>query len=180
MEKGNMEKGYTHVYYGFGKGKTTAALGLAIRATGNRRRVVIVQFLKNIESGELAQLKLLPYITVLRGQASDHFTCGMDGAELSATTYIHNENLKEALKRVKSGACDMLILDEALDAYQLGMLDKTLFEHIVREKPENLELVITGHIPMPWVTECADYVSEIVKKKHPYDSGVAARAGVEY
>jgi cob(I)alamin adenosyltransferase len=175
-----MDKGYMHVYYGFGKGKTTAALGLALRAAGNGRKVVIVQFLKSAYTGELAPLSLLPGVTVLRGQAGSGFARGMSAARLKETKRIHNENLKTALERVRRGECDMLILDEALDACQLDLIDGPLFEGAVREKPERLELVITGHMPEPWILECADYVSEIVKKKHPYDSGVAARAGVEY
>jgi cob(I)alamin adenosyltransferase len=175
-----MDKGYTHVYYGFGKGKTTAALGLALRAVGNGYRVVIVQFLKGAQTGELAPLSLLPGVKVLRGQAGGGFARTMNTARLAHTKRIHDENLRTALDCVRRGECDMLILDEVLDAYQMGLVDGALFERAVREKPERLELVITGHMPEPWVMACADYISEIVKKKHPYDSGVAARAGVEY
>lgn len=104
----------------------------------------------------------------------------MNAERLMQTRRIHDENMREALGCVSRGECDMLILDEALDAYQMGLVDGQLFERAVMEKPQNLELVITGHMPEPWVMACADYISEIVKKKHPYDSGVAARAGVEY
>jgi cob(I)alamin adenosyltransferase len=173
--------GLTHVYYGYGKGKTTAALGLALRAAGHGKRVVIVQFLKDARSGELSQLALLPNVTVLRGKAAGHtFSIDMTEEERGITRRIHDENLQKALRLRENGACDLLILDEGLDAYQLGMIDRALFESAVNDKPEPLELVITGHNPEAWLTERADYVTEMVKIKHPYDAGTAGRPGIEF
>ncbi len=175
-----MEKGLIHIYYGYGKGKTTAALGLAIRAAGYGKQVVLVQFLKNMISGEVLQLSKNDGITVIRGQAYDNFTNSMSENELLKTSDIHNQNLKNAIGLVREDKCDLLILDEVMDAYQLGMLDKDLLENFIKNKPQALELVITGHNPVKWMLECADYISEMVKRKHPYDSGVAARRGIEF
>jgi cob(I)alamin adenosyltransferase len=173
--------GLTHVYYGYGKGKTTAALGLALRAAGRGKKVALVQFLKDAESGELSQLALLPNVAVLRGKAAGHaFSIDMTESEREITKRIHDENLKTALQLCENGECDLLILDEAIDAYQLGLLDRTLFENTVNEKPEPLELVITGHAPEAWLTARADYVTEMMKIKHPYDAGVLGRAGIEF
>jgi cob(I)alamin adenosyltransferase len=142
---------------------------------------VAVQFLKDLPSGELSQLALLPNVAVLRGKAPGHaFSFGMTESEREITKRIHNENLQSALRLCENGACDMLILDEAIDAYQLDMLDRALFESIVNDKPEPLELVITGHKPEAWLTERADYVTEMVKIKHPYDAGLAGRPGIEF
>jgi len=173
--------GLIHIYYGDGKGKTTAALGLALRSAGCGRSVVIVQFLKDWKCGELDSLELLPLITVLRGKAPGGvFVHEMTDEQKAQTKAIHDSNLKAALEMEKSGQCDLLILDEAIDAYRLGVLDAGLFKGLLTNKPEALELVITGHNPDAWLLDRADYVTEMVKRKHPYDAGVAARRGVEF
>jgi cob(I)alamin adenosyltransferase len=174
-----MQKGLIHVYYGYGKGKTTAALGLAVRAAGRGVGVVIVQFLKDSDTGELNALKLLPNVTVLRGTAAKCFARDMTPEQLEETKEIQTGNLKKALELVRSG-CGLLILDEALDAYQLGLLDDAAFMDLVFRKPENLELVITGHKPDEKIIGAADYVTEMVKIKHPYDCGIPARRGIEF
>lgn len=172
--------GLLHVYYGEGKGKTTAALGLALRASGQGLRVVIVQFLKNTPCGELKQLALLPRITVLRGQAGTRFSFQMSEEEQAETRQIHNDNLRQALALVAEGRCELLVLDEALDAYQLGLLDEDLLREALFGQSAAVERVITGHKASDWVLEGADYVTELVKRKHPYDQGVKARRGIEY
>jgi cob(I)alamin adenosyltransferase len=176
-----IENGMIHYYYGNGKGKTTAALGLALRAAGCGWGVVIVQFLKDWNCGELNSLALLPNVTVLRGKASGGvFVRNMNDDQKAETKAIHNENLKKAIEMQKNGSCDLLVLDEAADAYTLGVLDHDLFCGLLSNKPESLELVITGHTPEPLLIEQADYVTEMVKRKHPYDNGVTARKGVEF
>jgi len=173
--------GLTHIYYGDGKGKTTAALGLAIRASGCGKKVVIVQFLKDWKSGELASLSLLPNVTVLRGKlAGGSFVRDMSDEEKAALKTIHDENFGKALELLENGQCDLLVLDEAIDAYQLGVLDAALLEELVNNKPKPIELVITGHSPDEYLIERADYVTEMVKHKHPYDNGVSARRGIEF
>jgi len=174
-------KGLIHIYYGDGKGKTTAALGLALRASGCGKSVVIVQFLKDWKCGELSPLAVLPGITVLRGKSSGAvFLHEMSDEDRIASKTIHDENLMKALDLQKCGQCDMMILDEAIDAYNLGVLDTALFDGLIDSKPEQLELVITGHNPDARLLTQADYVTEMVKRKHPYDAGVTARQGIEY
>ena len=175
------DKGLTHIYYGDGKGKTTAALGLALRAAGCGKAVVIVQFLKDWNCGELSSLALLPNVTIFRGKASGGvFVRDMSEEQKAETKNIHDDNLRKALELQKNGLCDLLILDEAIDAYKLGVLDAGLFESLLDEKPDALELVVTGHDADARLLEWADYVTEMVKRKHPYDLGVAARRGIEF
>lgn len=175
-----MKKGLIHVYYGYGKGKTTAALGLALRAAGSGMKVVIVQFLKDSNTSELSALRLIPNVTVLRGTAAKVFVRDMTPEQLERTRAIQNKNFKKALSIVDAGQCGLLILDEALDAYQQELLDREAFLEFVRHKPETLELVITGHKPEAPIIDCADYVTEMVKIKHPYDRGVSGRRGIEF
>lgn len=180
MGKSNMNKGLIHLYYGNGKGKTTAALGLALRASGRGKKVVIVQFLKNSPTGEIIALKNIPNITVLRGKGGAPFTFSMDKKEQEETYAIHNQNLSAAIELVKTDKCQLLILDEILDAIQTELLDYKLLTQFLYSKPEQLELVITGHTPDKNLLEIADYITEMVNHKHPYDMGIPAREGIEY
>ncbi|MGI6220273.1 MAG: cob(I)yrinic acid a,c-diamide adenosyltransferase [Coriobacteriales bacterium] len=178
MEAADWE-GLTHVYYGNGKGKTTSALGMALRASGQGLKVVIVQFLKNAPTGELVQFSGIPNVRVIRGTAGGGFVRAMSDEQKEKTRKIQNDNLREAIRLVEMGQCDMLVLDEVLDAYQLDMLDGDLLRSIVCNKPEGLELVITGHEPIDWIMDKADYITEMKKWRHPFDKGVEARKGVE-
>lgn len=173
------KRGLIHLYCGDGKGKTTAALGLTIRALGSGFRVVFVQFLKSQATGELSILDGLPNVTVLRGKEGAGFSFAMTEEEMEKTKHLHTENLKAAIELAASGNCDMLILDEAVGAYARDLIDKAFFEGFVQNKPEQLELVMTGRNPAQWMFDCADYVSEIKKVKHPYDKGMTARTGIE-
>ena len=175
------EKGLTHLYFGNGKGKTTAALGLALRAAGCGKKVVVVRFLKDWKCGELNSIALLPNVTVFYGKSTGSvFVRDMSEEDKAETKAIHDNNLNKALALQQSGECDMLVLDEATDAYQLGVLGNDIFTGLLENKPEPLELVITGHKPDEWMIGKADYVTEMVKHKHPYDKGVSARVGVEF
>lgn len=175
----NRQPGLIHIYCGDGKGKTTAAMGLALRAAGNGMQVAIVQFLKGQTSGELRSLELLPNITVIREQMSPKFTFQMNPDELDQTREVHSRYLHRALELAREGRCDMLILDELMGALSCGLIDEALLHELVDHKPEPLELVMTGRNPPQWLLDRADYVSEICKRKHPYDRGIAARLGVE-
>ena len=172
-------KGLIHIYCGDGKGKTTAATGLAVRAAGCGMKVLLVQFLKGQETGELRALAHIPGITVLRGKASEKFTFQMDERELQQTYDLNTKNLLTAVEQARAGACDLLVLDEVMGALPCQLIDEDLLRSLVEQKPERLELVMTGRNPPDWLIEAADYVSEIKKVKHPYDRGVSARRGIE-
>jgi len=159
-----------HYAYGNGKGKTTAALGQAIRAAGSGMRVLVVQFFKNRETGELASLAKLG-IPVLRGCAGDGIS--LDEAILAQCRVIHNANLKAAME----SPAELIVLDEVADALRLGALDEALLRQALQQ---DREWMLTGHKKIEWLAETADYVSHVEKEKHPFDRGQEARRGIEY
>jgi len=174
-------KGLIHLYYGDGKGKTTAALGLAIRAAGCGKNVVIVEFIKNWSSGEHNSLSQISNIQVFRGKATgSKFIHEMSDEEKLDTKASQDECLQKAIDLVEAGQCELLILDEAIDAHRLGVLDAAIIEKLIYNKPDFLELVITGHNPEERLLKYADYITEMVKLKHPYDEGISARKGIEF
>lgn len=175
-----MIKGLTHLYTGEGKGKTTASLGLLLRACGRGQRVVFVQFLKGRDSGELYALSHLPGVTVLRYTQDFGFFKSANEAERAEMERQNNDNLSEAYRLAAGGSCDMLILDEICAAYNNGSINTELADKLIVNKPDNLELVLTGRNAPAHFTEAADYVTEFIKRKHPYDKGIAAREGVEF
>lgn len=171
--------GLIHIYCGDGKGKTTAALGLALRAAGSGMKVHIVQLLKGSHSSELVALDEVSGITVSYPERDFGFVFAMSDDERKALTECHNRLLLKAYELICSGSADMLILDEFNAAYELNVLDRALAERIVFEKPGHTELVLTGRNPDERFLRLADYVSEIQCRKHPYEKGIAARNGIE-
>lgn len=172
--------GLTHIYCGNGKGKTTAAMGLALRAAGAGMRVHIVQLLKGGETSELSALAMIPEITVSRCDRNYGFTFSMTDSEKAAITDCHNRLLSEAENLMRSGEIGVLIIDEFNAAYKHGLLSAELADRIVLEKNPETELVLTGREPHGKFLQAADYVSEINAVKHPYSCGISARKGIEY
>lgn len=168
-------QGLLHLYYGDGKGKTTAAMGLALRALGSGRRVVIVQFLKGGKSGEIPMLEQLG-AKVYRGEAGNKFVFQMTEQEKAEARAVQNENLRKALAQ----PADLLILDEAGSAWELDMVDKDLLKKAVLERPAGQECVLTAHAAPQWMWDAADYLTEMKCQRHPYQRGISAREGVEY
>ena len=167
--------GLLHLYYGDGKGKTTAAMGLALRAMGSGKRVVILQFLKGGKSGEVPLLEQLG-AKVYRGKAGQKFVFQMNEAEKEATRKLQNANLTAAM----ADPADLLILDEAGSAWELDMVDKALLQKAVLERPAEQECVLTAHAAPQWMLDAADYVTEMKCHRHPYQRGISARQGIEY
>ncbi len=170
-----MGKGLVHLYCGDGKGKTTAAMGLALRALGQGQRVVIVQFLKTGTSGELEPLRSLG-ATVFSGKPGTKFVSRMSDSEKTETDQWNNQMLQSAL----SENCDLLILDELCAARQYGLVSETLAKSAVLDRPGGREVVITGRTPEAWMLEAADYITEMRCQRHPYQQGIVARRGIEY
>ena len=170
-----MDKGCIQLYYGDGKGKTTAAMGLALRALGQGMRVVVVQFLKNGTSGELEPLKKLG-AAVYSGQPGAKFTFQMNAEEKAQATKENNAHLAEALQQ----SCDLLILDEICAARNSGMVDEALAKQAVLERPQHREVVLTGRNPEAWMVKAADYITEMQPRRHPYEQGIPARKGIEF
>lgn len=172
------QQGLIHIYHGEGKGKTTAAVGLCIRALGRGQRVLFVQFLKAWDSGELHILSQLNHIQILRGKPSGKFTFQMNAAEKAECLQAHNKLWAEIAEHLQQSV-DLLVLDEILGAYSHNLLDKAQILDFLQNKPPQLEVVMTGRNPAPELLELADYISEIKKIRHPFDKGVSARVGVE-
>lgn len=170
-----MGKGLIHLYWGDGKGKTTAAMGVAMRALAAEKKVVIVQFLKGQKSGEITLLTQLG-AQIYRGKAGHKFVFQMTEEEKAETRKLQEENLLAALQQ----PADLLILDEVCAAVQLKMIDELFLKKIILEKPEEQELILTGRNPTDWMMEIADYCTEMHCWRHPYERGIAARKGVEY
>ncbi len=170
-----MKNGLVHLYFGKGKGKTTAAMGLALRALQAGWKVVILQFLKSGSSGEIELLEELG-AEIYRGKEGKSFVFQMSEEEKTRTRQMQTAHLAQAMAR----QADLLILDEACAAWQLDMVDRDLLRKAVLERPGGQEVVLTGREPADWMTEAADYCTEMVCHRHPYEKGVSARKGVEY
>lgn len=167
-----------HLYCGDGKGKTTASVGLSVRAAGNGLRVLFAQFLKGRDSGEVAVLGKIPGITVFRVESSGKFTFQMDRSERAALRTANDLALRQILS--SSQDMDVIVLDEAVTAVEKDLLDEELLRSMLRERGRDQEIVITGRMPEAWMVEIADYVTDMEKIRHPYDSGTEARKGIEY
>ena len=172
-------KGYglTHIYTGDGKGKTTAAMGLILRALGREAKVLLVQFMKTGESGEIMALSAFPHLKILRAGEKLGFSFRLD-EEGKRKLKAQSQDLLAAAAG-EAAAYDLLVLDEAVSAYRLGYLDREALLAFLNTKPEALEVVLTGRDAPEELLALADYVSEIQKVKHPFDGGLAARKGIE-
>ena len=170
-----MNKGLVHLYCGQGKGKTTAAMGLALRALGQGMQVVVIQFLKTGTSGELEPLRRLGAV-VRSGKPGAKFTFQMNAAEKTQAAAENNERLREALTL----PCDLMILDEICAARQSGLLDETLAKQAVLDRPRGREVVLTGREPEQWMLDAADYITEMQALRHPYVQGIPARKGIDF
>ncbi|MDR0525238.1 MAG: cob(I)yrinic acid a,c-diamide adenosyltransferase [Spirochaetaceae bacterium] len=161
-----------HVYIGDGKGKTTSAIGLSVRALGRGLAVAVAQFLKSGVTGEVASLEKLG-ARVIRSELQLGFTFQMN----EETKTLCRQEQARILARLRAEKADVMVLDEVIDALNAGMLDEAELRSFL-ETCET-EFVLTGRNPPAWLVEKADYVSEIRKVKHPYDRGIRARVGIE-
>ena len=161
-----------HLYFGSGKGKTTAAAGLALRALGHGKKVVVVQFLKDGTSGEIEPLRRLGAAVFACPNAK--FTWLMTPQEKAAALAHNTQTLEAALPM----PCDLLILDEACAALRAALLPEALLQKAVLNAP--YEVVLTGRDPADWMLQNADYITEFTARRHPYEKGIPAREGIEY
>lgn len=169
------EQGYLQVYTGNGKGKTTAAMGLALRALGAGHRVYFGQFMKMGQLSEIRALATFPALTIQQFG---------DGTELTAPDHqgdraAAQQGLHRARAALTSGEYDVVILDEINVAVHLGLVDDGQLQGLVSSRPRGTELVLTGRWARPWLTQLADLVTEMVEVKHYFKAGVPARLGIE-
>lgn len=169
-----------HIYYGDGKGKTTAAIGLAVRAAGSRMKVLFVQFLKTEFSGERHTLSHTENITLTFAPIELKFTYDMNESEKAHASNLFRHIFDESVTKVFTLKYDMIVLDEIFSAIEAGMISAHDVYEFVSNAPKNLEVVMTGHNPPKRIMELADYITEMKKIKHPYDKGTTARFGIEF
>lgn len=179
MEK----KGLILVHTGDGKGKTTAAIGLAVRAWGDGFRILILQFIKGSwKYGELAALKALAEADgrIEIRPMGIGFTRNASLEEMIEHRKKAQAALQEAVSEIKSGRWDMVILDEINYALKFGLLEEQEVLTALSQKPAALHLVLTGRDALPAVIECADLVTEMRLVKHPFEQGIRAQKGIEF
>lgn len=172
-------RGLIHLYCGDGKGKTTAAVGLAVRAAGAGQKVLFVQFLKDGSSSEIKTLRATDGIDVLVCEKPYGFIWTMSEEEFAAAARDFAALLRTALARSGEGY-GLLVLDEAVSACNCGVIAERELLDFFAVRPEGLEVVLTGRDPSEALLAAADYVTEMKKLRHPYDEGRQARLGVEY
>ncbi len=173
-----MEKGLIQVYTGSGKGKTTAALGLALRAIGHGLKVLIIQFMKgNINYGELeAAKKLSPYLTIKQMGRETFVSKDIpDPIDIK----FAREGFALAEKAIQEGEYDIIILDEINVAIDYNLIPLSDMLNLLDNKPPGVELILTGRNARPEILEKADLVTEMVERKHYYGKGIKARNGIE-
>jgi cob(I)alamin adenosyltransferase len=171
------DRAYVQVYTGDGKGKTTAALGLALRAAGAGLRVFIAQFVKGMAYSELASLDRFADLVTVRQYGLCSFIRETPTPEDIAAA---REGLREAREAVASGRWDVVILDEASIATHFGLFPVEELLEVVDQAAGRVEIVVTGRRADPRLIERADLVTEMREVKHYYAKGVAARRGIEH
>ena len=178
MKRKRLEKGLTQVYTGDGKGKTSAAFGLALRAIGRGLKVYVVQFIKGgFDYGELHIVDNLPNLK-LKAFGRGKFVTEIPPTKKDVKLAKEAFNLAE--KVVNSKEYDLVILDEINVALNLKLVDVDEVIHLIGNKPKHVELILTGRYAPPEIIEVADLVTEMKEIKHPYTQGIPPRKGIEY
>ncbi len=175
-------RGLVHIYTGDGKGKTTAGLGLAMRAAGAGLKVLIVQFFKEdgVPSGEKEFLRGIGSgIELVRSNCRHPMFTGSK-TDLEKVVSSVAETFELVKRRVGEGGLGLVVLDEIISAVNGGWLPMDDLLEFMDGRPEDLELALTGREAPVELVKAADYVTEMLKIKHPYDSGVAARKGIDF
>jgi cob(I)alamin adenosyltransferase len=177
MKKGSFRKGYIHIYTGNGKGKTTTAFGMALRAAGAGKRVYIAQFVKGRTYSEIKALKQFQPEIIIKQYGRGCFIYEKpDIKDIEAA----RAGLSEVKETITSGDFDMVILDEACIALYYDLFSTDELIDIIQQKPEGMEIIITGRYAPAELIGIADLVTEMKEVKHYYNRGVQARKGIEY
>lgn len=174
------EKGLVILYTGEGKGKTTAALGLVLRAVGYKKKCLIVQFGKAWFTGELVGIKkLAPYVKIIQGGKG---FLGILGSKVSKEDHkkAANEAFNILYKEVMSDKWDIVVADEIAGAVYSIVLSLTKVLQLINKKPDRLDLVLTGHHAHVKLIKAADLVTEMTEIKHPFQKGILAKKGIDF
>ncbi|MGI6704629.1 MAG: cob(I)yrinic acid a,c-diamide adenosyltransferase [Clostridia bacterium] len=181
MLKKRLEKGLIQVYTGDGKGKTTAALGQALRAVGAGYRVYMVQFLKGGSTGELEAAKRLePEFRIFRFEKERGFFWTLSDSEKKELKSEVNEAFEFIREVVRGEKCNILILDEVMGILHNGLLTVDEVCNLLEQKPDKMEIILTGRDVPEKIKEMAHLVTEMRLVKHPFDRGIGSREGIEW
>ncbi len=175
-----MEKGLLHIYHGNGKGKTTSAMGLAVRAAGRDWSVCIAQFMKGSDTGERTILAQIPQITVLDIPESFPFFNRMTEDDKANALVRHNAMLAQIVAFANQHSPCLIVMDECCSAITRELLDITALCDFLDNRPAGCEVAITGRNPCEALVSRADYITNMTPERHPMDKGIYARIGVEY
>jgi cob(I)alamin adenosyltransferase len=175
-------QGLVHLYTGNGKGKTTAALGLALRALGRDRKVAVIQFLKRttIMTGEMVFAEKMGGPLIIRQFGASRFATKQEQRAVAESGHTVERGWEVARELVTTGDHDLVVLDEITHVVKNGQIKLADLIDLVRHKARSVELVLTGRYAPPELLEVCDYVTEMREIKHPYHNGVRAREGTEY
>lgn len=175
----DQEKGLVIIYTGKGKGKTTAALGLVLRASGYNKKCLIVQFGKAWFTGELSGIKKLPNVKIIQGGKG---FLGILGSKVNKAE--HKKAAKEAYdilyKEVMSDKWDIVVADEIVGTIHAKVLSLTKALQLIKDKPVRMDLVLTGRFAAKELIGKADLVTEMKEIKHPYKKGILAKKGIDF
>ncbi|KNF07071.1 putative cob(I)yrinic acid a c-diamide adenosyltransferase [Gottschalkia purinilytica] len=175
-----LKQGLIQVYTGNGKGKTTAAIGLGIRALGRGLKVYMVQFLKTSDTGELHVIKNLDGFDIFRFERPRGFFWTLSDSDKIELQKDIDKAMEFVKETIKNNSCDLLILDEVMGAIGNGLIDKNELISLLKSKHESMEIVLTGRNVPQEIAEIANYISEINPVKHSFDEGIPARKGIEF
>lgn len=175
-----LKQGLIQVYTGNGKGKSTASIGQGIRAAGRGLQVYMVQFLKSSDSGELHIIKNIDNFEVFRFERPRGFFWTLNDQEKEELQEDIDKAMDFVEDVVKNKKCDVLIMDEAIGSINNGLIKMDRIVEILKNKPQNIEIVMTGRNIPDEIKEVADYVTEMKEIKHPYHQGIDARKGIEF
>lgn len=171
--------GLIHIYTGEGKGKTSAAVGLAVRMAGRKKTVIVARFLKTEDSGEVYGLRQIEGVTVIPLEKNFGFVWNMTEEEKKDATFYYHTLWEKAEGLAKKGA-GLLILDELMAAWNYEFVDRERVIDFLDHLPSELEVVMTGRDVPEDLKERADYITEMKKIRHPFDKGISFREGIEY
>lgn len=174
------KKAYIQVYTGNGKGKTTCSVGQGIRAAGRGYKVLMVQFLKSMDTGEMKVIEKLDNFDFKRIGCPRDFTWNLSEKEIEDLKKEIKEGFSSLESIIKSSKYDMIILDEILGSITGGFLSEETVIDIISNKNENVEIILTGRNASKEMIEAADLVTEMKEIKHYYEKGVNARKGIEF
>lgn len=171
-------KGYVQIYTGNGKGKTTAALGLALRASGHNLRTIIIQFMKGQHYCELESVKMLGGLVSIEQFGHSQF-CRLTDPPDEADVKRAQAAIKRVYEIMNARQCSLLVLDEAITAVMFKLISEEQLIGIISSKPSAMELILTGRGATQKIIDAADLVTEMKDIKHYYSRGVQARKGIE-